>query len=130
MGKGKILSLSFGVIWKNDNICIGILKRSPKVENDFKKHQNYIHILTPSQIMQHRCFLLLHIKNQVLPSNAQKAQCVWVVGDSVDLQVWLYVPHALPHNEATAGCLHTDIDKENLNYTLQHWLYASTATSI
>ena len=41
----KILSLSFGVIWKNDNICIGILKRSPKVENDFKKNQTYIQIL-------------------------------------------------------------------------------------
>ena len=74
--------------------------------------------------------VLLQNKNHVLPINTQKAQRVLVVGDSVDLQVWLYVPHALPHNEATAGWLHTDIDKENLNYTLQHWLYASTATSI
>ena len=74
--------------------------------------------------------VLLQNKNHVLPINTQKAQRVLVVGDSVDLQVWLYVPHALPHNEETAGWLHTDIDKENLNYTLQHWLYASTATSI
>ena len=45
VGKGKILLLSFGVIWKNDNICIGILKRSLKVENDLKKNQTYIQIL-------------------------------------------------------------------------------------
>ena len=45
VGKGKILFLSFGVIWKNDYICIGILKRSPKVENDLKKNQTYIQIL-------------------------------------------------------------------------------------
>ena len=55
--------------------------------------------------------VLLQNKNHVLPINTQKAQRVLVVGDSVDLQVWLYVPHALPHNEATAGWLHTDIDQ-------------------
>ena len=45
VGKGKILLLSFGVVWTNDYICIGILKRKSKSWKWFKKNQTYIQIL-------------------------------------------------------------------------------------